>query len=137
MAVTAKLYREQDERIADRQTVNLGATLRRDDQRPVDIQVDDLSATGFRMLSDEPIAIVGIGCRFPGAEGTAEFWRLLCDGVDAVTKVPQDRWDVNSPDGRAARWGGFLDHVDEFDAQFFGIFVLNHLRSKWLACRPE
>ncbi len=57
MAVTAKLYREQDERIADRQTVNLGATLRRDDQRPVDIMVDDLSATGFRMFSDEPIAI--------------------------------------------------------------------------------
>jgi acyl transferase domain-containing protein/acyl-CoA synthetase (AMP-forming)/AMP-acid ligase II/acyl carrier protein len=77
---------------------------------------------GARLESaDEPIAIVGIGCRFPGAEGTAEFWRLLCDGVDAVTKVPKDRWDVNSPDGRAARWGGFLDHVDEFDAQFFGI----------------
>jgi hypothetical protein len=57
MAVTAKLYREHDERIADRQSVHLGATLRRDDQRPVDILVDDLSATGFRMACAEPMAI--------------------------------------------------------------------------------
>ena len=41
----------------------------------------------------EPIAIIGIGCRFPGANGPAEFWRLLRDGVDAVGPIPASRWD--------------------------------------------
>jgi acyl transferase domain-containing protein/acyl-CoA synthetase (AMP-forming)/AMP-acid ligase II/acyl carrier protein len=71
--------------------------------------------------ADEPIAIVGIGCRFPGAEGPADFWRMLCDGVDAVSEVPADRWDVDTPERATGRWGGFLDQVDQFDAQFFGI----------------
>jgi phthiocerol/phenolphthiocerol synthesis type-I polyketide synthase C len=70
---------------------------------------------------DEPIAIIGIGCRFPGADGPAAFWRLLSDGVDAVTEVPPDRWDVDAAETTTTRWGGFLDQVDQFDAQFFGI----------------
>ncbi|WP_024806379.1 type I polyketide synthase [Nocardia sp. BMG51109] len=64
----------------------------------------------------EPIAIVGIGCRFPGADGTEAFWDLLTTGVDAVTAVPVDRWEH-----REVRWGGFLDDVRGFDAEFFGI----------------
>jgi acyl transferase domain-containing protein len=77
----------------------------------------------------EPIAIVGIGCRFPGADGPDQFWRLLHDGVDAITEVPPDRWRVDDyydPDPDAAgktyaRHGGFLNRVDVFDPQFFGI----------------
>jgi len=77
----------------------------------------------------EPIAIIGMGCRFPGAPNPEAFWRLLEDGRDAVSSVPADRWDVDAffdpdPDaaGRiASRWGGFLDRVDTFDAPFFGI----------------
>ncbi len=77
----------------------------------------------------EPIAIIGIGCRFPGAPDPEAFWQLLCNGVDAVTEVPADRWDVNAfydpdPDCRGkmnTRWGGFLAQVDRFDPQFFGI----------------
>ena len=78
----------------------------------------------------EPIAITGIGCRFPGgAHDPAAFWRLLCEGVDAVREVPRERWDaaaIYSPDPGArgktnARWGGFLDEVDRFDPAFFGI----------------
>ncbi len=77
-----------------------------------------------------PIAIVGIGCRFPGGADSPEaFWRLLCEGVDAIGEIPADRWDVNrfyDPDGsragkHAARHGGFLRRVDEFDPAFFGI----------------
>ena len=67
----------------------------------------------------EPIAIIGMGCRFPGAPDVDSYWRLLLDGRDAVGDVPVDRWDpatVNAP-GQ----GGFLDRVDEFDARFFGI----------------
>jgi acyl transferase domain-containing protein/trans-aconitate methyltransferase len=78
----------------------------------------------------EPVAVIGVGCRFPGgADSPDAFWRLLCDGVDAITEIPRDRFDVDAyydpdPDapGRiATRWGGFLDRVDAFDAEFFGI----------------
>lgn len=55
MALAAKLYR--DERVADRQTVNLDATLRKLDQHPVDILIEDLSATGFRMVTDASLAL--------------------------------------------------------------------------------
>jgi len=78
----------------------------------------------------EPIAIVGMACRFPGGAVDPEsFWRLLCDRVDAVREVPPDRWDVDAfydPDPAApgkmcTRWGGFLDGIDLFDNHFFGI----------------
>ncbi|HEX2265129.1 MAG TPA: polyketide synthase, partial [Solirubrobacterales bacterium] len=78
----------------------------------------------------EPIAITGIGCRFPGgAQDPAAFWRLLREGGDAIREVPRERWDaeaIYSPDpgvrGKTnARWGGFLDEVDRFDPAFFGI----------------
>jgi amino acid adenylation domain-containing protein len=77
----------------------------------------------------EPIAIVGMGCRFPGAENPEAFWRLLKDGADMIREVPPDRWEVGAffdPDaavpGKAiSRWGGFLDQVDRFDPFFFGI----------------
>lgn len=77
----------------------------------------------------EPIAIIGIGCRFPGACGSVEFWNLLHDGVDAIREVPSDRWNVDdlydadpaAPGKMLTRWGGFLDDVDRFDREFFGI----------------
>ena len=68
----------------------------------------------------EPIAIVGIGCRFPGADNVEAFWRLLRDGVDAVTEVPPGRWESDALHG-VVRRGGFLKNVDGFDAHFFGI----------------
>ncbi|MBZ0285291.1 MAG: polyketide synthase dehydratase domain-containing protein [Anaerolineae bacterium] len=78
----------------------------------------------------EPIAIVGMACRFPGgANSPEEFWQLLRDGVDAITDVPAARWDVdayydpdpNAPGKIASRWGGFVDNVDRFEPQIFGI----------------
>ncbi|MBE7381939.1 MAG: alpha/beta fold hydrolase [Leptolyngbya sp. SIO1E4] len=77
----------------------------------------------------EPIAIVGIGCRFPGAPNRDAFWHLLQNGVDAITPVPRDRWDADTfydPDATTpgktySREGGFLTGVDQFDPTFFGI----------------
>ena len=77
----------------------------------------------------DPIAIVGIGCRFPGAAGLEEFWALLRDGVDAISEIPRDRWDIDAlydplpgTTGKmSTRWGGFLSGLDRFDPHFFGI----------------
>jgi len=78
----------------------------------------------------EPIAVIGIGCRFPGgADGPEEFWRILRDGVDAIREVPSDRWDIDAyydpdpdaPGKMATRYGGFVDAVDMFDPEVFGI----------------
>ncbi len=79
--------------------------------------------------SAEPIAVIGLGCRFPQAAAPAAFWELLSDGVDALREVPAERWDVDAyydpepgvPGKTYTRRGGFLDHVDRFDAQFFGV----------------
>ncbi|EYF00132.1 type I polyketide synthase [Chondromyces apiculatus] len=77
----------------------------------------------------EPIAVVGLGCRFPGGESPDAFWELLRDGVDATGEVPRDRFDVDAfhasdpttPGKTNARRGGFLRSVDQFDPQFFGL----------------
>src|SRR5262245_22177132 len=86
-------------------------------------------ADAVRYSAREPIAVIGLGCRFPGAENPDAFWKLLHEGVDAVAEVPPDRWDVNAyydPDPDApgkmyTRRSGFLGPVDKFDAGFFGI----------------
>ncbi len=78
----------------------------------------------------EPIAIVGIGCRFPGyVRGSDAYWQMLKDGTDCVGEVPADRWDADEfydPDPKApgkmvTQCGGFIDDIDLFDAAFFGI----------------
>ncbi|WP_437621821.1 SDR family NAD(P)-dependent oxidoreductase [Sorangium sp. So ce1151] len=77
-----------------------------------------------------PIAIVGLGCRLPaGIEAPEDLWEALCRGVDAICEVPRDRWNVRewldadtmAPGKMSTRWGGFLDDVAGFDADFFRI----------------
>lgn len=78
----------------------------------------------------EPIAIIGIGCRFPGGANNPEaFWQLLHTGSDAIREVPASRWDVDAyydpdpdtPGKMYTRQAGLIDQVDQFDTQFFGI----------------
>jgi len=78
----------------------------------------------------EPIALVGMACRFPGgAHDPDTYWQLLCRQADAIRQTPADRWDVDrfydadpaAPGKMNTRWGGFLDDVDQFDNYFFGI----------------
>ena len=85
-------------------------------------------ATAERAQS-EAIAIVGMGCRLPGANSPEEFWTLLREGRDVIRETPASRWDVaalydpdpDAPGKMSTRWGGFLDDVERFDARFFGI----------------
>ena len=88
------------------------------------------AGTAFPTDIAEPVAVVGIGCRFPGnVTGPDSFWQLLVDGVDTIAEVPPDRWDADAfydPDPSASgrmttKWGGFVPDVDAFDADFFGI----------------
>jgi len=76
----------------------------------------------------EPIAIVGMSCRFPGARDLKEFWENLLDGVDSVCEIPSDRWDIDrffdadrAPGKMYTKQGGFIDDIADFDAAFFNI----------------
>ena len=77
---------------------------------------------------DERIAVIGMACRFPGADDVAQFWRLLRDGDCAVSAVPSARWDVQRwhdpagpPGTSVSARGGFLTGIEEFDADYFGM----------------
>ncbi|WP_139822473.1 type I polyketide synthase, partial [Mycobacterium lacus] len=83
-----------------------------------------------RIAVAEPIAVVGIGCRFPGeVSGPESFWDLLVEGRDAISRIPSDRWDAEdfyhpdplTPGRMTTKWGGFVPDIAGFDAEFFGI----------------
>ncbi len=86
-------------------------------------------AAAAPIRTDEPIAIVAVACRFPGAPDPEGFWEVLSGGIDAIREIPDDRFDVDEyydPDPEApgkiyTRYGGFLDRIDGFDPEFFGI----------------
>ncbi|CCK65111.1 phthiocerol type I polyketide synthase PpsB [Mycobacterium canetti] len=83
-----------------------------------------------RVAVAEPVAVVGIGCRFPGdVDGPESFWDFLVAGRNAISTVPADRWDAEAfyhpdpltPGRMTTKWGGFVPDVAGFDAEFFGI----------------
>ncbi|OBH90652.1 type I polyketide synthase [Mycobacterium sp. E2733] len=86
-------------------------------------------ASSVTTRTDEPIAVVAVSCRFPGAPNPEAFWELLFEGVDAIREVPEDRFDIDefydpdpeTPGKTYTRFGGFLDEIDGFDPEFFGI----------------
>jgi myxalamid-type polyketide synthase MxaE and MxaD len=90
-----------------------------------------VSAVRNAYPAGEPIAIVGIGCRFPAAPTTGAFWSLLVDEIDAIGNVPAGRFDrpiddlfdprPGTPGRIASRWGGFVDDIEGFDAAYFGM----------------
>ena len=78
------------------------------------------------------VAIVGIGCRFPGGASDPEtFWNLLCEGRSVISEIPDDRWSLegffdpepDKPNRSYSRWGGFLDDIGNFDPDFFGLSI--------------
>ena len=93
--------------------------------REMRAKLDDLE----RRRSD-PIAIVGMGLRLPGGARDADsLWRVLADGVDTISEIPRDRWNIDAyydpdpdkPGKMNVRHGAFLENVDQFDAEFFGV----------------
>ena len=80
-------------------------------------------------FASEPIAVIGLGCRFPGAKDPEAFWQLLRSGTSAISEVPKERWDIDryydpepgTPGKMYTRYGGFIEQIDRFDPEFFGI----------------
>src|ERR1700674_2828224 len=80
-------------------------------------------------LRNDPIAVIGMACRFPGGANPDEFWEFLARGGNAVSEIPQDRWDVaglydpdpNVPGKMYTKSGAFLPDFDHFSPAFFGI----------------
>jgi len=85
-------------------------------------KLDELQAA-----KNEPIAVIGLSCRFPGAENPERYWELLAAGMDAVSERPAGRWPKEMLDDddvvgeQGSRWGGFLSTVDTFDPLFFSL----------------
>ncbi|KUI37408.1 polyketide synthase [Mycobacterium sp. IS-1496] len=114
-------------RLSDAADYLLGEVLGLAEQASAESRPVLASLTSSR--TDDPIAIVAVSCRFPGAPDPEAFWEVLAGGVDAIREVPEDRFDIDEfydPDPDAAgktytRFGGFLDGIDGFDPEFFGI----------------
>ena len=94
------------------------------------LQVTRSRLEALEQAQKEPIAIIGMGCRFPGEiENPNAFWQMLANGKDLITEGPRWRWDIDcyydpdydAPGKIVTRQGAFLDRVQEFDPQFFGI----------------
>jgi acyl transferase domain-containing protein/acyl carrier protein/NADP-dependent 3-hydroxy acid dehydrogenase YdfG len=84
---------------------------------------------GAKAHVSEPIAIIGMSGRFPGAPDLGALWQLLIEGGDAIQEIPPERYDIDAvfdpvprtPGRTVSRWGGLLADIDCFDAEFFGI----------------
>lgn len=102
----------------------LAAHLGQKDTHPA----DGTSTSFTDNRAEDTIAVVGLSCRFPGANDPDEFWELLQKGKNAVKPVPADRWDSEAIINHFAddklssiQWAGMLDDVSRFDPSFFGI----------------
>jgi polyketide synthase PksN len=90
---------------------------------------DVRSKVATRSGTKNDIAVVGMACRFPGANNYGEYWHLLLNGVNAIKEIPPSRWDVNefyspdidAPNKSISKWCGLVDGIDKFDNRFFNI----------------
>ncbi|MEV6449471.1 polyketide synthase, partial [Amycolatopsis sp. NPDC051716] len=95
----------------------------------IELKTAKAEVAELRRRQREPIAVVGMSCRFPGATGTDEFWNLLTNGRSAIREIPNDRWDndtlysptIGQPGHIYTRHGGFIDHPGHFDHTLFGL----------------
>lgn len=105
----------------------------------------DAAADSFSNQVNPPLAIVGIGCRLPGAVNDVDsFWKLLAEGRSGIREVPKNRWDLGRyyetdasvPGKIISKWGGFVDFLDQFDARFWGLSPREAMRmdpqQRWL-----
>lgn len=125
-------YELQVNHIFDYPTINLLAAFIKDN--PLSSKESAISTNANKSESinrNEPVAIIGVGCRFPaGGNSPEEFWQALINSVDGIIEIPKDRWDIDEyydenkdkPGKMYTKYGGFLQvPIDEFDAHFFNL----------------
>ncbi|MCP4151913.1 MAG: aminotransferase class III-fold pyridoxal phosphate-dependent enzyme [bacterium] len=109
----------------DMQEMKYKETLKRASQK-----IKDLTAENATLKQREPVAVIGMACRFPGGADTpGKFWEILKKGIDTVSEIPASRWeahryydaDVEAPGKMTVREAAFLDEIEQFDATFFEI----------------
>ncbi|CAM2010379.1 polyketide synthase [Acanthopleuribacter pedis] len=104
--------------------------------KPITIRATAPATNSERITKSEGFAVVGMACRFPGANDIEQFWQNLRVGIDSVTEVPSQRWDWRrfyDPNGRrkagtVSKWQGLVNGVDHFDYKFFGISAVEARR---------
>ncbi len=137
LTLTSRLARQRQERLPPTliwEYPTFGALASRlaaeTTRRPGDVASASPRAAAANGISNEPIAVVGMSCRFPGGADTPErFWELLANSRSAVTEVPADRWSIDDfyhedpekPGRMNTRRGGFIEQVDGFDPLFFKV----------------
>jgi acyl transferase domain-containing protein/acyl carrier protein/SAM-dependent methyltransferase len=91
--------------------------------RPAEYRIAETGSPDFfpTHAPVEPIAVIGMDARLPGADDLDEFWLNLTSGKDVIRQFPWERLDRRPPDSDPPIWGGFIEDVDKFDAPFFGI----------------
>lgn len=95
------------------------ASVKQQEVKVVDSESYDQSVKDSR-FDDQPIAIIGMSCRFPQANTIHAFWELLKNNKEAISTLPPDRWRLGS-EGLRNQLGGFLEQIDYFDADFFSL----------------
>lgn len=92
------------------------------------IEPEQQATTVRKETTSEPLAIIGLACKLPGAENPNQFWENLITQTDSIQEVPENRWDYKqyysdtpAPGKMNTKWGGFMKDVDQFDAAFFAI----------------
>jgi len=106
--------------------------LNADNQKRALLKIRELKSeiSKLKESAHEPIAIVGIDCRFPGGINSPdEYWQFLQQERDGITDIPSDRWDIDqyydrdpdTPGKMYVKEAGFLDQIDQFDPEFFGL----------------
>ncbi|KFF06342.1 SDR family NAD(P)-dependent oxidoreductase [Flavobacterium reichenbachii] len=97
-----------------------------------------------------PIAVVGMACHFPEAADIKQFWDNLKNGIDAISEVPESRWNTSKfyssqkdePGKSISKWGGFIKDIEKFDPKYFGIkeelaSQIDPLQRQWLEVCTE
>ncbi|MEI7063625.1 SDR family NAD(P)-dependent oxidoreductase [Dickeya chrysanthemi] len=121
-------HRVASETLSDAGGVSAGVTQAGTAQINASQSASHAASSSQTASESEDIAVIGMSGRYPGAKQMAEFWDNLKAGKDCVTEIPDSRWQksvldgITSPSGRPIpQWGGFIEDVDCFDAQFFRV----------------
>lgn len=112
--------------------------------------LESLSLKQCKQNTSDKIAIIGLACHFPKAKCAKDYWKILQEGQDCMVEIPQSRWSIDAyhvpnqyvPGKSISKWGAFLDNIEDFDPDYFGIAsddapFIDPLTRQWLEVSCE